>query len=132
VSSSVSDHLRQAAVNEAVRATESVVLGYLGTEEIPAALADPSGPTADVVNRRLEELVRAGQILRIKVWTPDGKVAFSDLAALRGQPFELEDDLGEALAGEKATEFSDGSADENLHERGLATRFLSIYLPIRD
>jgi diguanylate cyclase (GGDEF)-like protein/PAS domain S-box-containing protein len=132
VSTSVSDHLRQAAVNEAVRATESVVLGYLGTEEIPAAIADPSSLSAQVVNRRLEELVRAGQILRIKVWLPDGSVAFSDLADLRGQHFELEDDLEEAFDGEAATEFVDGSAEENVHERGLADRFLSIYLPIRD
>jgi diguanylate cyclase (GGDEF)-like protein/PAS domain S-box-containing protein len=132
VSTSVSDHLRQAAVNEAVRATESVVLGYMGTEEIPTALNDASGLSAQLVNRRLEELVRAGQILRIKVWTRDGTVAFSDLAELRGQQFEVEDDLEEALRGEPTTEFTDGTHPENVHERGLAARFLSIYLPIRD
>ncbi|HET7181173.1 MAG TPA: EAL domain-containing protein [Candidatus Limnocylindrales bacterium] len=132
VSSSVSDHLRQAAVNEAVRATESVVLGYLGTEEIPAAIANPTGAGAQVVNRRLEELVRAGQILRIKVWTPSGTVAFSDLADLRGQAFDVEDDLEGALDGTTSTEFVDGSEEENVHERGLASRFLSIYLPIRN
>ncbi|HJP88492.1 MAG TPA: EAL domain-containing protein [Candidatus Limnocylindrales bacterium] len=132
VSSSVSDHLRQAAVNEAVRTTEAVVLGYLGSDEIPTAITDPNGTTAAVVNRRLEELVKSGQILRIKVWLPDGTVAFSDLAALRGQKFDVEDDLGEALDGDTSTEFSDGSAVENVHERGLANHFLSIYLPIRD
>jgi diguanylate cyclase (GGDEF)-like protein/PAS domain S-box-containing protein len=132
VSSSVSDHLRQAAVNEAVRATESVVLGYLGSEEIPAAIANPDGPDAQAVNHRLEELVRAGQILRIKVWTPGGTVAFSDLPDLRGQAFELEDDLEAALDGTASTEFVDGSEDENVHERGLAARFLSIYLPVRN
>jgi diguanylate cyclase (GGDEF)-like protein/PAS domain S-box-containing protein len=132
VSTSVSDHLRQAAVNEAVRATESVVLGYLGTQEIPAAIADPGGPSAGTVNRRLEELVSAGQILRIKVWTRDGVVAFSDLEELRGQRFDVEADLAEALGGASSTEFGDASHDENVHERGLANRLLSIYLPIRD
>src|SRR4051794_25652743 len=69
VSSNVSDHLRQAAVNEAVRATESVVLGYMDDAVLPAALADPGGPAGNAVNARLENLVRAGKILRIKVWS---------------------------------------------------------------
>src|SRR6476620_9578697 len=67
VSLSVSDHLRQTAINEAVRATESVVVGSMGTETIAAALEDPGGAKASGVNSRLTELVRAGQILRIKV-----------------------------------------------------------------
>jgi diguanylate cyclase (GGDEF)-like protein/PAS domain S-box-containing protein len=132
VSVSVSDHLRQTAINEAVRATESVVVGSIGTDTIAAALADPAGSQGSTVNSRLAELVHAGQILRVKVWTPDGHIAFSDFAALRGQQFEVDDDLGEALAGTTSTSFTDGSDAENEFERGLASRFLSIYVPIRN
>ena len=70
-------------------------------------------------------------LLRIKIWTPDGTVVYSDLPALRGRQFPVEDDLNEALAGEAATEFTNGDDDENVFEHGLADRFLSIYLPIR-
>jgi len=58
-------------------------------------------------------------------------VAFSDLAALRGRQFDLEDDLAEALDGETSTEFTDAAAEENEFEHGLADRFLSIYTPVR-
>lgn len=132
VSLSVSDHLRQTAINEAVRAAESVVVASMGTETIADALADPKGPAASGVSSRLAELVSAKQILRIKVWTTDGHIAFSDLPALQGTQFEVDDDLGTALAGQTSTSFTDGSDAENEFERGLATRFLSIYLPIRN
>jgi diguanylate cyclase (GGDEF)-like protein/PAS domain S-box-containing protein len=132
VSANVSDHLRSAAVGEAIRATDAVVNGYMGTSLLPAAIADPGGPSGALANRRLEELAAAGNLLRIKVWAPDGTVLFSDLPALRGRSFELEDDLEEALDGESASEFADGTADENVFERGLAARLLSIYLPVRD
>src|SRR6476660_8537484 len=92
VAVNVSDHLRQAAVDETIRSTETVVLGYMGTTLLPEALADPAGPAAGQVDSRLEELTTAGQILRIKVWTKDGTVAFSDLPALRGRNFGVADD----------------------------------------
>ena len=132
VSFNVSDHLRQAAVDEAQRSTQAVVLGYMGTTLLPEAVRDPTGEAARQVDSRLEELAGAGQILRIKVWSPAGTILFSDLAALRGRSFEVEDDLAEALAGESVHEFSDGSAAENVFEAGLAARFLSLYLPIND
>ena len=131
VSINVSDHLRSAAVNEAVRTTETVVLGYMGTSLMAEALVDRGGTAATEVNQRLEELTGAGQILRVKVWALDGIVAFSDLAALRGRPFPVDEDLEAVFDGGVETEFSDGSAPENVFEHGLADRFLSIYLPIR-
>ena len=131
VAINVSDHLRSAAVDEATRTTQSVVLGYMGTSLIAEALAEPGGSASSEVNQRLEQLAGAGQILRIKVWAPDGTVAFSDLPALRGRQFPLEGDLEEVFDGGTETEFSDGSAEENVFEHGLADRFLSIYLPIR-
>jgi diguanylate cyclase (GGDEF)-like protein/PAS domain S-box-containing protein len=132
VAVNVSDHLRGAAVAEAIRTTQSVVLGYMGTTLLPEALSAPGGSAAVEVNDRLEELARAGQILRIKVWSMDGTVVFSDLLALRGHSFPVEDDLEEAFDGETVTEFTVGEAEENEFEHGLAAEFLSIYLPVRN
>jgi diguanylate cyclase (GGDEF)-like protein/PAS domain S-box-containing protein len=89
----------------------------------------PSQATA--INQELERLTSSGRILRVKVWTPQAKVAYSDLPVLRGRSFDLEEDLEEALDGEVATEFSAADAEENEFEHGLASRFLSMYLPIR-
>ena len=131
VAVNVSDNLRQVAVDEATRTTDALLRGYLGTTLLPQALADPSGAVATEVNHRLEELTASGDVLRIKVWAKDARVVFSDLPALRGRQFELEEDLEEVFDGETAAEFSAGDADENIFEHGLAAEFLSIYLPIR-
>jgi diguanylate cyclase (GGDEF)-like protein/PAS domain S-box-containing protein len=131
VAITVSDHLRSAAVGEAVRTTESVVRGFVDPSVTKEALADPSGPAGTAIDDQLAQIVRAGKLLRIKVWAPNGTVVFSDLPALRGRTFELEQDLQDVLRGGSATEFSDGTDAENEFERGLADRLLSIYLPIR-
>jgi diguanylate cyclase (GGDEF)-like protein/PAS domain S-box-containing protein len=55
----------------------------------------------------------------------------SDLPVLRGRHFEPDDDLAEVMEGQVIAGFSDGSADENEFERGLADEFLEMYLPIR-
>jgi diguanylate cyclase (GGDEF)-like protein/PAS domain S-box-containing protein len=131
VSLTVSSHLSEAAVHEAARTTEAVVLGDLDSAVTPIAMADPDSPLGAAINAKLARLVAAGQLLRIKVWAPDGRVVFSDLPALRGTRFEVDEDLGAALAGTVSTGFSDGTDGENVFEQGLAPRLLSIYIPIR-
>ena len=131
VSNNVADHLQQTAVAQAVQETEAVVRGFIDPQVTPAVLADPASPAGASLNADLSRLVAAGKILRIKVWGKDGKVVFSDLPALRGHQFEVEDDLLEVFDGERSTEFSDGTDEENIFERGLADEFLSIYLPVR-
>lgn len=131
VSANVSDHLAEAAIHEAVRATQAVVLDDMETAVTPAVMGDPSGPGASAVDAQLKQLVSAGQILRIKIWSPDGTVVFSDLPALRGRQFPIDEDLSAALAGNIGTDISDASDVENVFERGLADRFLSVYLPMR-
>jgi diguanylate cyclase (GGDEF)-like protein/PAS domain S-box-containing protein len=131
VSNNVSDHLQQTAVGQAVQETESVVRGFIDPQVTTAVLADPTSPAGAAVDSDLTRLVAAGKILRIKVWAKDGTVVFSDLPALRGHQFEVDDDLLDVFGGEVATDFSDGTDAENVFERGLADEFLSIYLPVR-
>ncbi len=131
VSNNVADHLQQTAVGQAVRETEAIVHGYIDPSLTPELMADPTTPAGVNLNADLSRLVAPGQILRIKVWARDGTVVFSDLPTLRGRQFPVEDDLLDVFAGNPSTEFSDGSGEENVFERGLATEFLSIYLPVR-
>ena len=131
VSNNVSDHLQTTAVAEAVRTTEAVVRGYVDPLVTSEVLADPTSPAGVGLDADLQRLVSTGKILRIKIWGEDGTVVFSDLPALRGRQFPVEDDLADVFTGEVSTEFSDGTDAENVFEHGLADRFLSIYLPIR-
>jgi len=131
VSANVSDHLAKAAVDEAVASTEAVVRGFVDPMLGSAGAAKLTSGEATAIDDELEHLVGSGKILRIKVWAADGTVVASDLPALRGRQFEVDDDLTEAFAGNLQTGFSDGTADENVFEQGLADRFLEMYLPIR-
>jgi diguanylate cyclase (GGDEF)-like protein/PAS domain S-box-containing protein len=132
VSMTVSDHLSQAAVDESRRTTETVVRGFADPLVAQNGLDRPDAAAAKAVNDQLSRLVAAGEILRIKIWSPDGTVVYSDLPELRGRTFEIDHDLAEALEGETETEFSTLTRDENVFERGLAERLLEIYLPITD
>jgi hypothetical protein len=49
----------------------------------------------------------------------------------RARQFPIDEDLSAALAGNIGTDISDASDAENVFERGLADRFLSVYLPMR-
>jgi diguanylate cyclase (GGDEF)-like protein/PAS domain S-box-containing protein len=131
VSANVSDHLARTAVDEAVRTTEAVVRGYVDPLVSADGFGTGTGAASGAIDNELSRLVAAGKILRIKIWAPDGTVVFSDLPALRGRQFPVGGELSEALEGNVATDFSSGSDEENVFERGLADRFLSIYLPIR-
>ncbi len=132
VSASVSDHLASAAIDQAVRTAQAVVHGYVDPSLSTASMARTTPGEATEIDRQLERLTSSGQLLRIKVWAPDGVVAFSDLPALRGRQFEVDDDLEEALDGQVSTEFSSGAAGENEFERGVVAEFLEMYLPIAD
>ena len=131
VSQDVSDHLMKTALDQSVRSTEAVVRAYVDPLVTSVGLGDMTPAQRASVDTELARLVASGKILRIKIWTPDGFIANSDLAALRGRQFAVSDELTEALNGENAAEFSSAADDENVFERGLADRFLEIYLPIR-
>ena len=131
VSTTVASQQQQTGIDEAVRAVGAVVHGYVDPLLQEASLANPVDPAlAASVNRQLEQLTAGGRLLRIKIWRRDGTVVFSDLLALRGRRFEVEDDLQEAFAGETATAITPPDADENVFERELTPLVLEIYTPI--
>jgi diguanylate cyclase (GGDEF)-like protein/PAS domain S-box-containing protein len=125
-------NVRTAAAREAQRSAQTVVrssVDLLLTEE---AMHAPGSANGRAIDSMLERLVSGGGLLRIKIWSPEGVVLFSDLPALRGRQFDVEADLAEALDGEVETEFVGGDelAAENVFEVGLADRILEMYLPI--
>ena len=131
VAETVAGHVTATAVDEAVLSVETIVRGDVDELLTASAMTAPGPDVAATINTRLERLT-ADNLLRIKVWAPDGTVVFSDFPALRGRSFEVSHELEEALAGEVETELTAPSADENIFERDLADRVLEVYLPLRD
>ncbi|HLX35902.1 MAG TPA: EAL domain-containing protein [Candidatus Limnocylindrales bacterium] len=130
VSSNVSDHLAQAAIHEAIRTTQSVVVGEMNPPVTADAMANPDSAAGQAIDAELVKLASGGRILRIKIWSPTGQIVFSDLPALRGMRFGIDSDLGDALSGSVGSDIGSASDPENEFERFLAPRLLSIYLPI--
>jgi signal transduction histidine kinase len=69
-------------------------------------------------------------VVRVKIWGGDGTVLFADDPRLVGRRFEVEDDLKEALEGEIESEVSHLTSDENVLERGIASKLFETYVPL--
>jgi two-component system, NarL family, sensor kinase len=71
------------------------------------------------LDRLVQERVLGDRIVRVKLWSPEGRIVYSDESRLVGATYELEADKREALrSGETHVEVSDLDAPENRFERG--------------
>jgi signal transduction histidine kinase len=86
---------------------------------------------------RVDEVVRDrilsdGQTVRVKLWSPDGTILYSDDRSLIGRAFpEERGELEEVLDGHVENGVSDLNEDENVAERGIASKLFQTYLPLR-
>jgi signal transduction histidine kinase len=90
-----------------------------------------SGRPADV--RRFDGVVRrqvlGDDVVRVKLWAPDGRVVYADEPQQVGRTFELDGVQREALdTSTTQAEISDLTASENTFERG--SRLVEVYRPI--
>jgi signal transduction histidine kinase len=126
--------LRQVATGEALHDARSVTVafgrGVLSNQVTPDVLrGDPAAVAA--LDRAVRDRVLGNQIVRIKVWTPDGRIVYSDATELIGRRFALPEDL-RAAHNDNAVraDVTDLSRPENSFERGRG-RLVEVYLPLR-
>ena len=83
------------------------------------------------LDRIVQERVLGDRIARVKVWTVDGRIVYSDEPRLVGQTFRLDDEKLDVLrTGDARAEVSSLEGAENRYERGLGEVY-EVYLPIR-
>ncbi|MCB0998784.1 MAG: sensor histidine kinase [Acidimicrobiales bacterium] len=80
--------------------------------------------------QRLDDAVREyvlrGELVRVKIWTPDGRIVYSDEPRLIGEQFELSADKRDTLrTGDAHAEVSDLDGPENRYE--LEEKLLEVY-----
>jgi two-component system, NarL family, sensor kinase len=85
--------------------------------------------------RAIDRVVHTGvldrSLVRVKIWTRDGRIVYSDEPRLEGTSYDLgEDELAAIDEGVVEAEVSDLSKPENRFERPL-DKLLEVYLPIR-
>jgi two-component system, NarL family, sensor kinase len=126
--------LRHIATGEALSDARSVTVafgrGVLSNQVTPAVLrGDPAALAR--LDRAVRERVLGHPIVRLKVWTEDGRIAYSDARRLIGRAFPLPEDLREALADDAVrADVSDLSRPENRFERESG-RLVEVYMPLR-
>lgn len=102
----------------------------LVTSQITAA--DLGVPTHESVARwqqRVGRVVGKFDIVRVKVWRPDGTVVYSDQPALIGRKFTPSEELQAALAGRIAKGVTHLRRPEHVAEKAYGT-LLEVYVPV--
>ena len=126
--------LRQVGIDEATgQAERQARLAGIGivAPAITQAVLDGDPAALARLRRIVDTRVMLDEdVVRVKVWTRDGRIVFSDERRLIGERFALDDDDVDAfLSGEVASELSDLSGPENRFEP-KDPKLLEVYLPI--
>jgi len=116
------------AVNDAA-VTADVLAEAVITPALSDALLAGDALALGAVDTVVRDRVLGEQVVRVKLWAPDGTVVYADEPQLVGRRFALSANQREALAQPRTTaEVSDLSESENEFEQG--SRLLEVYRPV--
>lgn len=126
--------LRDLGRSEALRdARQFAVLTGQGIvePEVRAGLLAGDRAAARRIDRIVQERVLGERIVRIKIWTRDGLIVYSDEPRLIGSVYPLDASKLDVLrTGRTRAELSNLAGPENRFERGQGDLY-EVYLPIR-
>jgi two-component system NarL family sensor kinase len=116
------------AVREVAQTTDLLAESVLQPSLTNQMAADPKAAAA------LDPLVRSrilsGSVVRVKLWSTDGTILYSDESRLVGQVFGLDEGARAALSAPRThAEITDLSRPENAFERDQ-TKLLEVYRPV--
>lgn len=124
----------RAATAEAIidaRATTALIARSVVEPTLNRDVLEGNAAAIDRFDRRMLRGVVVEDVLRIKIWTRDGTIVYSDQTKLIGDTFALgEDELDVLLRGGSAAEVSDLGKEENRFERDFG-RLLEVYTQVR-
>lgn len=124
---------KRAADDEAIadaRELTWVLARSVAEPAIPRGLVDADPAAIDAMDRRVLERLLVGDVRRIKVWSGNGDILYSDETRLIGSRYDLDEDERAVLTtGSVEAEISDLSKPENRYERGMGD-LLEVYTAI--
>ena len=122
---------RQAADEEAVadaRALTQVLGRSVAQPAIPEGLVTGDAAAIDRLDRTVLDRLLVGDVRRIKIWSADGTVLYSDRTELIGAVYPLGDDELDVIEdGGTDAEISDLTRPENRYDRSLGGDLLEVY-----
>ncbi|HEX9978530.1 MAG TPA: hypothetical protein VGB41_07885 [Acidimicrobiia bacterium] len=120
----VTHYLLEAERDSLVRAVQDLTAAGLIPQE--ADLVDLEALVQDIDTR-----LPGREIVRVKIWTPDGTVVYSDAGVLIGNTYPLSEAAIAAFRGEAQFSIPDLGHPENVAERGLGD-LVEFYVPVDD
>lgn len=116
----------RAAIADA-RATTELLARSVAEPDIPRGLVDGKVAAIDRFDRLVLQRLLVDEVLRIKIWSADGRIVYSDETRLIGERFALGKDEQQILTGGgSAAEVSDLTKQENRFE-AESGRLLEVY-----
>ena len=118
------------AINDSIRLTEVVSRGLVEPAlEDGVVSGDPDA--LDRLDAAVRERVISDSVVRVKLWTPEGLIVYSDESRIIGRQYELdEEEVSQFETDEAEAEISDLSRPENIYERPF-DKLLEVYFPVR-
>jgi signal transduction histidine kinase len=120
----------EAAAFHAQFMADAVLAPFLRPTDLESPLTGARFEEIDLFVR--DHVLSDGQVVRIKVWRPDGMIVYSDDRELVGTVYADERvELHEVLEQGTHNEVSDLDEAENVAERAVADRLYESYVPLR-
>jgi two-component system NarL family sensor kinase len=118
------------AVNDAAQ-----IADVLAETVIQPELSDALFAGSPVAQRRFDQLVSdrvlGDNVVRVKIWSPEGKVIYSDQPELVGRTFPLESKERAVLRDPRTVaEISDLDRAENSLDREIGDKLVEVYRPV--
>jgi signal transduction histidine kinase len=116
------------AVNDAATIADVLAEAVI-TPELTDALADADPAAVAAFDAVMRDRVLGPRIVRVKLWSPDGRIVYADEPQLVGRTFALSADQRTAISRPQTkAEVSDLDSSENEFETG--ERLLEVYRPV--
>ena len=130
----VGGQLERGIIDRTASVTGLYVQSFIEPRLVPLAngewLTEDDAAQLDAL---LAETTFGERIVALKVWRPDGVIAYSPDRSLIGQQFPVKGGLAQAVGGSVVAEMSALEADENVAEQARGfDRLLEMYLPVRE
>ena len=119
------------AVNDAAQIADVLAETVVQPALTDALLAGDAGRPADSSTQLVRDRVLGDNVVRVKIWSPEGKVLYADQPELVGRTFPLEPEEREVLEDPRTVaEISDLDRAENALDRDIGDKLVEVYRPV--
>ena len=118
------------AINGAAQVTDLLAEAVVQPALQDSLLGDSPATARAGLDAVVTKLVLSNSVVRVKLWTPEGRIVYSDEKRLIGQTYPMEAEHREALTDPQVVaEVSELKGPENVYERGRG-KLLEVYRPV--